>query len=53
MKIYYEKTVEVNNELKLNVHEQQDGIKNLKEQCIETIKIKFTKWQGLEFPYKK
>ena len=52
MKIYYEKPVEVNNELKLNFDEQQDGIKNSKEQCIKMIKIQISKWQVLEFLYK-
>ena len=33
MKVNYEKAIEVNNELKLNVDEQQDDIKYLKEQC--------------------
>ena len=47
MNIYYEKTVEVNNELKLNVDEQQYGIKNLKEQCIKKDKDKI---QVLESP---
>ena len=32
MNVNYEKAIEVNNELKLNVDEQQDGIKHLKEQ---------------------
>ena len=50
MNIYYEKTVEVNNELKLNNDEHQDGIKNFKEQCIGMIKMKFSKWQVLESP---
>ena len=50
MNIYHDKTVEVNNELKVNVDEHQDGIKNFKEQCIGTIKIKLRKWQVLESP---
>ena len=29
----YEKAIEVNNELNLNVDEQQDDIEHLKEQC--------------------
>ena len=33
MKVIYEKTIEVNNQLKVNVDEQQDDIKYLKEQC--------------------
>ena len=33
MKVIYEKAIEVNNDLKLNVDEQQDDIKNFKEQC--------------------
>ena len=31
--VNYEKVIEVNNELKLNVDDQQDDIKHLKEQC--------------------
>ena len=33
MKVSYEKTIEVNNQLKLNVDEQQDELKHVKEQC--------------------
>ena len=33
MKVKYEKAIEVNTELKLNVDVQQDDIKHLKEQC--------------------
>ena len=33
MKVNYEKTIEVNNQLKVNVDEQQNEIKDLKEQC--------------------
>ena len=33
MKVIYEKAIKVNNELKLNVGEQQDDIKHLKEPC--------------------
>ena len=33
MQVNYEKAIEVNNEYKLNVDEQQDNIKHLKEQC--------------------
>ena len=29
----FEKAIEVNNDLKLNVHEQQNVIKHIKEQC--------------------
>ena len=51
MKIYYEQTVEVNNDLKLNVDEQQDAKKTTKKkQCIKMIKIKFSKWRVLEPP---
>ena len=32
-KVNYEKTIDVNNEFKLNVDEQQDAINHLKEQC--------------------
>ena len=33
IKLIYEKVIEVNNDLKLNVDEQQDDLKHLKEQC--------------------
>ena len=33
MKVNYEKAIEVNTELKLNVDRQQDDIKHLNEQC--------------------
>ena len=33
MKVIYEKALVVNNDLNLNVGEQQDDIKHLKEQC--------------------
>ena len=33
MKVNRENAIDVNNELKLNVDEQQDDIKHLKEQC--------------------
>ena len=33
MKVIYERTIEENNELKVNVDEQHDKIKHLKEQC--------------------
>ena len=33
MKVIYERTIEKNNELKVNVDEQHDNIKHLKEQC--------------------
>ena len=33
MKVIFEKAIQVNNDLKLNVDEQQDDIKHLKEQC--------------------
>ena len=33
MKVNYENAIEVNNEYKLNVDEQPDNIKHLKEQC--------------------
>ena len=40
MKVNYEKTIEVNNQLKLNVDEQQDEIKHSKEQ---KMRLKITK----------
>ena len=33
MKVIYEKAIEVNYYIKLNVYEQQDDLKHLKEQC--------------------
>ena len=33
MKVNYEKAIEVNNDLKLNMDELQEYIKHLKEQC--------------------
>ena len=33
MRVIYEKAIEMNNDLKLNVDKQQDDIKHLKEQC--------------------
>ena len=33
MKVNYEKPIEVNNELKLNVDEQQGNIKHFKKKC--------------------
>ena len=33
LKVFYEKAIEVNNELKLNVDEQEDDIKHLNKQC--------------------
>ena len=33
MEVNYENTIEVNNELKLNVVEQEDELKHLTEQC--------------------
>ena len=34
MKVNYERVIEVNNELKVNVEEQQDDLKHLKEHVI-------------------
>ena len=50
MKVKYEATIEVNNQLKVNVDEQQDDNKLLKEQCKKMINIKFRKSQVLETP---
>ena len=33
MKVIYERAIEVNNELKVNIDEQHDDIKHSKEQC--------------------
>ena len=50
MEVRYEKTIEVNNQLKVNVDEQQNDIKN---NVIKMIKTKFRKYQVQEPPMKK
>ena len=49
MKVNYEKTIEVNNQLKVNVDEQQNDIKDLKEQCNR----EFRKSEVQEPPWKE
>ena len=46
MKVNYEKTIELNNQLKVNVDEQQDDIKDLGEQCNKDDKDKVQKISG-------
>ena len=53
MKVNYEKTIEVNNQLKVNVDEQQDDIKDLKEQCNKDDKDKVQEISGAGAPMKK
>ena len=49
----YEKTMEVNNKLKVNVDEQQDDIKDLKEQCNKDDKDKVQEISGAVTSMKK
>ena len=53
MKVNYEKTIEVNNPLKVNVDEQQNDIKDLNKQCNKDDKDKVQKISGAETPMKK
>ena len=53
MKVNHEKTIEVNNQLKLNVDEQQDEIKHLKEQYNKEDKDKVQEISGDRNPLKK
>ena len=53
MKVNYEKTIEVINQLKVNVDEQQDDIKYLKEQCNKYDKDKVQETAGAGTPMKK
>ena len=53
MKVNYEKTIEVNNQLKVNVYEQQDDIKDLQEQCNIDDKDKVQEIYGAGTPMKK
>ena len=53
MKVNYEKTIEVNNQLKVNVDEQQDDIKDLREQCNKDDKDKVQEISGAGIPMKK
>ena len=53
MKGNYEKTIEVNDQLKVNVDEQQNDIKDLKERCNKDDKDKVQKISGAGNPMKK
>ena len=53
MKVNYEKTIEVNNQLKVKVDKQQDKIKHLKEQCDKCDKDKVQEISGAATPTKK
>ncbi len=46
MEVNYENTIEVNNQLKVNVDEQQDDIKYLREQCNKDDKDKVQEISG-------
>ena len=46
MKVNYEKTVEMDTQLKVNVDEQQDDIKDLREQCNKDEKDKVQEISG-------
>ena len=48
MKNTYEKTIEVNNQLKANVDEQKNDTKYLNNDVIKMIKTKSTKYQQCE-----
>ena len=50
MKVIHEKAIEVYNDLKLDIDEQQDVIEYLKEQCDIDNEVKFRKSQLLETP---
>ena len=52
MKVNFEKTIEVNNQLKENVDEQQNSIKDLKEQCKKDDKHKAQIISGAGTPMK-
>ena len=50
MKVNYEKTIEVNNQMKVNVDEQPNDIKDLKEKCNKAAKGKVLEISGAEPP---
>ena len=52
MKLNYEKTIEVKNQLKVNIDEQQNGIKDLKEQCNKDDEDKVQKISSVGTPMK-
>ena len=53
MKVNYEKTIEVNNQLKVKVDEQQYDIKDFKEQCNKDDTDKVQEISGAGTPMKK
>ena len=53
MKVNYKKTIEVNNQIKINVDEQQVNIKYLKERCNQDEKDKVQEISGAGTPMKK
>ena len=53
MIVNYEKTIEVNNQFKVNVDEQQDDINDLKESCNKDDKDKVQEISGAATPMKK
>ena len=53
MKVNYEKAIEVNNELKLNVDKQQDDIKHLKEKCDIEDEDEVQEITGARTPWKR
>ena len=53
MKVNYEKTIEVKNQLKVNVYEQQNDIKDLKDQCNKDDEDKVQKISSPGTPMKK
>ena len=50
MKVNYDKAIQVNNELKVNVDDEQVDMKHLKEQCDIDDEDKLKKTQLLEPP---
>ena len=53
MQFNYENMIEVNNQLKVNVDEQQDDIKDLREQCNKDVKDKVQDITGAGTSIKK
>ena len=53
MKVEYEKTIEVKNQLKVNFDEQPNDIKYLKQQCKKDDKVKVQLILGAGTPMKK
>ena len=53
MKVIYDKTNEMNNQLKVNVDEQQNDIQDLKEKCNKDSNEKVQKIFGAGTPMKR